>query len=85
MVRAFHNDIYTVCDQLSFFSPSLVLGHVLLSVRFLPRRSFSLIANYTSELVCWLWLSAIFEKHYISVSGNYITCTCTSLEMGKNA
>ena len=30
------------------FSPSLVLGHVLSPVRFLPRHSFLLIANYTS-------------------------------------
>jgi hypothetical protein len=31
-----------------WFSSSLVLGHVLSPVRFLPRHSFLLIANYTS-------------------------------------
>jgi hypothetical protein len=44
------------------FSLSLVLGHVLSPVRFLPRHSLLLIANYTSEHVCRLRPSAIFGK-----------------------
>jgi hypothetical protein len=38
------------CDIID--SLSLVLGHVLSPVRFLPRHSLLLIANYTSEPVC---------------------------------
>ncbi|KAH9891167.1 hypothetical protein C8Q73DRAFT_803138, partial [Cubamyces lactineus] len=38
----------------------LVLGHVLSPVRSLPRHSLLLIANYTSEHVCWLRPPAIF-------------------------
>ena len=62
MVCAFCDQIYKAGCSGNNFSSSLVLGHVLLPVRFLPRRSFLLIANYTSELVCWLRLSAIFGK-----------------------
>ncbi|KAI0327287.1 hypothetical protein GY45DRAFT_1427862, partial [Cubamyces sp. BRFM 1775] len=40
--------------------PILVLGHVLSPVRSLPRHSLLLIANYTSEHVCWLRPPAIF-------------------------
>ena len=44
----------------------LVLGHVLSPVRSLPRHSLLLIANYTSEHVCWLRPSAIFGNPILS-------------------
>ncbi|TFK82949.1 hypothetical protein K466DRAFT_628972 [Polyporus arcularius HHB13444] len=47
--------------------PILVLGHVLSPVRSLPRHSLLLIANYTSEHVCWLRPSAIFGKPLLSL------------------
>ena len=43
---------YKPLDSTLSGSPSLVLGHVLSPVRFLPRHSLLLIANYTSEPVC---------------------------------
>jgi hypothetical protein len=55
-------------------SPSLVLGHVLSPVRSLPRHSLLLIANYTSEPVCQLRLSAIFGKKTIYVAfGSFLS------------
>lgn len=68
MVRArLRSLIY--CRGMHLGSLSLVLGHVLSPVRSLPRHSLLLIANYTSEPVCWLRPPAIFGKLFLMFSG----------------
>jgi hypothetical protein len=66
-------------------SPSLVLGHVLSPVRSLPRHSLLLIANYTSEPVCQLRLSAIFGKTHLTGVGSLIPSDGVNIRLRGNA